>query len=80
MTRAPPRAGSGPAAPRRAAGKRRRSRSDGEGLPKDEPPPGRPPRCRLPPRFADDKVGKALSPHAGRGDARASNHQKQGCV
>jgi very-short-patch-repair endonuclease len=28
---------------------------------------GEPPHPRLPPRFADDKVGKTLSPQAGRG-------------
>ncbi|TXM73701.1 hypothetical protein FV226_08790 [Methylobacterium sp. WL12] len=67
-----PRAGRGPAAPRRAAGKRRRNRSGGEGGPTDEAPPFAPPHRRLPPRFADDEVGKALSPHAGRGDARAA--------
>ena len=72
-----PRAGRGPAAPRRAAGKRRRSRSEGEGELPEEPPPAQPPHRRLPPRFADDEVDKALSPQAGRGDARAaSGHAK----
>ncbi|TXM95611.1 hypothetical protein FV222_20480 [Methylobacterium sp. WL103] len=41
------------------------------------PPPARPPHRRLPPRFADDEVVEALSPHAGRGDARTSNRQGQ---
>ncbi|TXM80977.1 hypothetical protein FV219_27930, partial [Methylobacterium sp. WL122] len=59
-----------PAGTRRACGKRRRSRSDGEGQVPDEAPPLAPPHLRLPPRFADDEVGQALSPHAGRGDAR----------
>ncbi|GJE38609.1 hypothetical protein KHHGKMAE_2684 [Methylobacterium persicinum] len=40
---------------------------DGEGGPPDETPPATPPHPRLPPRFADDKVGKTLSPQAGRG-------------
>ncbi|TXM92924.1 hypothetical protein FV222_22850 [Methylobacterium sp. WL103] len=53
----------------------RRSRSGGEGGPTEEPPSARPPHRRLPPRFADDKVGKALSPRAGRGDARTANRQ-----
>ncbi|TXM75419.1 hypothetical protein FV226_03825 [Methylobacterium sp. WL12] len=74
-----PPAGRGPAAPRRAAGERRRSRSDGEGARTEKPPPARPPHRRLPPRFADDEVGKALSPQAGRGDARASNRQDRRC-
>ncbi|AWN51740.1 hypothetical protein DK412_08615 [Methylobacterium sp. 17Sr1-1] len=34
----------------------------------DETPPETPPHPRLPPRFGDDKVTKALSPPAGRGD------------
>ncbi|TXM66351.1 hypothetical protein FV222_18955 [Methylobacterium sp. WL103] len=57
-----PQAGRGPAAPRGAAGKRGRSRSDGEGELPEEAPPFAPPHRRLPPRFADDEVGKALSP------------------
>ncbi|TXN21216.1 hypothetical protein FV217_15205 [Methylobacterium sp. WL9] len=32
--------------------------------------PTKPPRLRLPPRRADDEVVAALSPQAGRGDAR----------
>jgi very-short-patch-repair endonuclease len=32
---------------------------------------GKPPHPRLPPRFADDKVGKTLSPQAGRGGEHA---------
>ncbi|TXM91234.1 hypothetical protein FV234_05430 [Methylobacterium sp. WL8] len=43
-------------------------------------PPWQPPHLRLPPRFADDEVGKALSPQAGRGDASTTNCHKQGCV
>jgi len=40
---------------------------DGEGGTTDETPPATTPHPRLPPRFADDKVGKTLSPSAGRG-------------
>ncbi|TXM72017.1 hypothetical protein FV218_14150 [Methylobacterium sp. WL69] len=65
-----PPAGRGPQAPRRACGERRRSRSDGEGAIPDESHADSPPHLRLPPRSADDKVGRALSPQAGRGDAR----------
>ncbi|MCP1559485.1 UNVERIFIED_ORG: very-short-patch-repair endonuclease [Methylobacterium sp. SuP10 SLI 274] len=43
---------------------------DGEGASQAEPPPDPPPHPRLPPRFADDEVGKALSPPAGRGGKR----------
>ncbi|MGW5956599.1 endonuclease domain-containing protein [Methylorubrum thiocyanatum] len=43
---------------------------DGEGASPAEPPPDPPPHPRLPPRFADDEVGKALSPQAGRGGKR----------
>ncbi|QDI82904.1 hypothetical protein E8E01_22030 [Methylorubrum populi] len=59
--------GRGPRAPRRACGKRRRSRSGGEGVSPDEAFPAPPPHHRLPPRFGDDEVAEALSPHAGRG-------------
>ncbi|TXM87358.1 hypothetical protein FV227_27695 [Methylobacterium sp. WL119] len=67
-----PHAGRGPQAPRRACGKRRRSRSGGEGARTDEAPSSRPPHRRLPPRRDDDEVVAALSPQAGRGDARGS--------
>ena len=53
--------GRGPNAPRRAFGERRRSRSEGEGDAADPSP-----HPRLPPCFADDEVGKTLSP-PGRG-------------
>ncbi|MEH3116908.1 MAG: endonuclease domain-containing protein [Methylorubrum populi] len=43
---------------------------DGEGASHAEPSPDPPPHPRLPPRFADDEVGKALSPRAGRGGKR----------
>jgi len=42
-------------------------KGEGEGAIPDETPPESPPHPRLPPRFADGKVGKALSPQAGRG-------------
>ncbi|TXM74952.1 hypothetical protein FV226_04525 [Methylobacterium sp. WL12] len=37
-----------------------------------------PPHRRLPPRFADDEVGKALSPRAGRGDAHKASARSGG--
>ncbi len=46
------------------------SGSEGEGACPLEPHPVPPPHLRLPPRFADDEVGKALSPRAGRGGKR----------
>ncbi|TXM68856.1 hypothetical protein FV222_16595 [Methylobacterium sp. WL103] len=46
----------------------------------EEPLPFAPPQRRLPPRFADDEVGKALAPRAGRGDAREADRQTRGCV
>lgn len=49
------------------------SGSEGEGASKGETPPEPPPHPRLPARSADDEVGRALSPRAGRGDA-ASPH------
>lgn len=45
-------------------------RRRGEGASKDEASSETPPHHRLPPRSADDEVGRALSPRAGRGDAR----------
>ncbi|MCJ2026484.1 endonuclease domain-containing protein [Methylobacterium sp. J-067] len=42
-------------------------KGEGEGAMTDETPPATPPHPRLPPRFADNKVGKTLSPQAGRG-------------
>ncbi|MER2250321.1 cobaltochelatase subunit CobN [Methylorubrum podarium] len=45
------------------------SGSEGEGAAQDEARPAKPPHLRLPPRFGDDRVAEALSPHAGRGDA-----------
>ncbi|KQT61094.1 biotin--[acetyl-CoA-carboxylase] ligase [Methylobacterium sp. Leaf456] len=48
------------------------SGSDGEGAFPGEPPPSTPPHHRLPARSADDEVGRALSPRAGRGDAAAA--------
>ena len=41
-------------------------KGDGEGAVRTDSS-GEPPHPRLPPRFADDKVGKTLSPQAGRG-------------
>ncbi|WP_342150636.1 cisplatin damage response ATP-dependent DNA ligase [Methylorubrum sp. SB2] len=38
------------------------SGSGGEGASTEEPPPDTPPHLRLPPRSADDEVGRALSP------------------
>ncbi|MCJ2014959.1 endonuclease domain-containing protein [Methylobacterium sp. J-076] len=46
-------------------------KGEGEGGPPDRAPSGTPPHPRLPPRFADDKVGKTLSPQAGRGGEHA---------
>ncbi|MDO9428783.1 MAG: DUF559 domain-containing protein [Methylobacterium sp.] len=46
-------------------------KGEGEGGLPSETPPESPPHPRLPPRFADDKVDKALSPQAGRGGERA---------
>ncbi|MCP1547398.1 MULTISPECIES: cobaltochelatase subunit CobN [Methylorubrum] len=46
------------------------SGSGGEGAITVEPPSEPPPHPRLPPRFGDDGVAEALSPRAGRGDAR----------
>ncbi|BAU89461.1 glycosyl transferase group 1 [Methylorubrum populi] len=43
------------------------SGSDGEGAARNEAPPAKPPHHRLPARSADDEVGRALSPRAGRG-------------
>lgn len=40
---------------------------EGEGAIPEEPPQESPPHPRLPPRCADDEVGTALSPRAGRG-------------
>ncbi len=40
---------------------------EGEGEIPNVAPAEPPPHPRLPPRFAGDKVGKALSPQAGRG-------------
>ena len=46
-------------------------KGEGEGASPEEALSSKPPHPRLPPRFADDEVGKALSPRAGRGgDAR----------
>ena len=45
------------------------SGSGGEGAWPAETLPSKPPYPRLPPRSADDEVGRALSPRAGRGDA-----------
>ena len=46
------------------------SGSDGEGASTREPRPEPPPHRRLPARSADDKVGRALFPRAGRGGRR----------
>ncbi|TXM87922.1 hypothetical protein FV222_28450, partial [Methylobacterium sp. WL103] len=46
----------------------------------DEPHPGRPPHPRLPPCRDDDEVVAALSPQAGRGDAREANRQERRCL
>lgn len=43
-------------------------KGEGEGATSVELNPKSPPHPRLPPRFADDKVGKTLSPQAGRGE------------
>ncbi|WP_342150901.1 biotin--[acetyl-CoA-carboxylase] ligase [Methylorubrum sp. SB2] len=45
------------------------SGSGGEGASPEETPSETPPHHRLPARSADDEVGRALSPRAGRGDA-----------
>ncbi|MBB5759640.1 DNA ligase-1 [Methylorubrum rhodinum] len=50
------------------------SGSGGEGASTVETPSDKPPHPRLPPRFGDDKVAEALSPHAGRGDAPGPGH------
>ncbi|MFY9294457.1 MAG: cisplatin damage response ATP-dependent DNA ligase [Methylorubrum rhodinum] len=50
------------------------SGSGGEGASTVETPLDKPPHPRLPPRFGDDKVAEALSPHAGRGDAPGPGH------
>ena len=47
------------------------SGSEGEGAAPEGALPSKPPHPRLPARSADDEVGRALSPHAGRGDAQA---------
>lgn len=47
------------------------SGSGGEGAPSDEALPETPPHRRRPARSGDDEVGRALLPHAGRGDAGA---------
>lgn len=43
------------------------SKGEGEGAISEESQTESPPHPQLPSRFADDKVGKALSPQAGRG-------------
>ena len=48
------------------AGGEANPQGEGEGACR-ETRPSPPPHLRLPPRFADDKVGKTLSPQAGRG-------------
>ncbi|GJD37642.1 cisplatin damage response ATP-dependent DNA ligase [Methylobacterium bullatum] len=47
---------------------------EGEGVSPDEAPPASPPHPRLPPRSADDEVGRALSPRAGRGVGPGHNN------
>ncbi|GAB6841458.1 cobaltochelatase CobN [Methylorubrum rhodinum] len=54
------------------------SGSGGEGPSTKVASPPRPPHHRLPPRFGDDKVAEALSPHAGRGDARDRSRRDGG--
>ncbi|TXM75797.1 hypothetical protein FV218_08210 [Methylobacterium sp. WL69] len=54
------------------------SRSEGEGVPPDEAPSTTPPHPRLPPRRADDKVGTALSPQAGRGNCATAPPDQSG--
>ena len=44
-------------------------KGEGEGASPGEPDPSPPPHPRLPPRSADNEVGRALSPRAGRGGA-----------
>ncbi|TXM67477.1 hypothetical protein FV222_14135 [Methylobacterium sp. WL103] len=61
-------------------GSERRSRSGGEGEVPDGALPSGPPHLRLPPRFVDDTVDEALSPRAGRGDARLPSRPIRGCV
>ncbi|TXM73950.1 hypothetical protein FV226_07970 [Methylobacterium sp. WL12] len=58
-------------------GSERRSRSEGEGERTEEAHPGQPPHRRLPPRSADDEVGRALSPQAGRGDAHSASRRER---
>ncbi|GEO99681.1 cobalamin ABC transporter substrate-binding protein [Methylobacterium haplocladii] len=53
-------------------------KGEGEGASQDEALPAPPPHLRLPPRFADDEVGKALSPRAGRGGTRSTAATKGG--
>ena len=50
------------------------SGSGGEGASKDKAHSESPPHPRLPPRSADDEVGTALSPQAGRGETPAIGH------
>ncbi|TXN20147.1 ATP-dependent DNA ligase, partial [Methylobacterium sp. WL19] len=47
---------------------------EGEGVSPEEAPPASPPHPRLPPRSADDEVGRALSPRAGRGVGPGHNN------
>ncbi|TXM68439.1 hypothetical protein FV218_18250 [Methylobacterium sp. WL69] len=62
-----PLAGRGPRTPCRVRGKRRRSRSEGEGARTDETPSVAPPHLRLPPRRAPRRGGDAAFSPAERG-------------